>query len=101
MPKMRFFVDTHDKDNGTFPAGLTQDQFVQFLAQYQNACQEEGVTIVQVNVGLGDGRAFCMTLAPDADAVRRAHDRVGLPYGTITEVETATPGTLFFQPQAA
>ena len=101
METMRFYVDTHDVQNGTFPEGLDETQFEQFFAQYQGVCQEEGVVLLQVNVGLEDGRAFCMTMAPDADAVRRAHERVGLGYGSITEVKTATPGTIFFKPQAA
>jgi hypothetical protein len=41
--------------------------------------------------------AFCFNMAPDADAIRRAHERAELPYETITEVATATPGDLFFQ----
>jgi len=38
-------------------------------------------------------------MAPDAEAIRRAYERAGLPYETITEVATATPGDLFFQAQ--
>lgn len=101
MHQMRLFVDTHDQDDGTFPAGLTREQFIGFLARYEESCRQEGVTIVQINIGLDEGRAFCVTLAPDADSVRRAHERVGLPFRTITEVETVTPGTLFFHPRAA
>lgn len=101
MEKMRLFVDTHDQSKGTFPNGLTTEQFEGFFAQYEAACQAEGVVILQVNVGLGDGRAFCMTMAPDAEAVRRAHDRVGLPFDTITEVQSASPGTVFFKRAAA
>jgi len=101
MEKMRFFVDTHDTQNGTFPEGLNEEQFGEFFNQYQDVCQEEGVVLLQVKVGLEDGRAFCMTMAPDADSVRRAHERVGLAYGSITEVKTASPGAVFFKPQAA
>lgn len=101
MEKMRFFVDTHDKAKNTFPDGLAQEQFETFFAQYEIACQAEGVVILQVNVGLEDGRAFCMTMAPDVDAVRRAHDRVGLPFDSITEVKSASPGTVFFKRGAA
>lgn len=101
MERMRFFVDTHDKKDGTFPEALSDEQFSQFFALYQEACQAEGVIALQVNVGLEEGRAFCMTMAPNVEAVYRAHERVGLPYATITEVKTATPGDLFFKPQAA
>ena len=101
MEKMRMFVDTHDQTKGTFPEGLSEPEFEQFFATFNEACRQEGVIIVSANVGLAAGRAFCMTLAPSEEAVRRAHERVGLPYDSITEVETATPGSLFFRPQAA
>lgn len=101
MEKMRLFVDTHDKARNTFPDGLSPEQFEAFFTQYEAACQAEGVVILQVNVGLEDGRAFCMTMAPDAEAVRRAHDRVGLPFDSITEVRSASPGTIFFKRDAA
>jgi hypothetical protein len=35
-------------------------------------------------------------MAPSAEAVKRVHERVGLPYQEITEVVTSTPGDLFF-----
>jgi hypothetical protein len=42
-------------------------------------------------------------MAPSAEAVRRAHERVGLPFDDITEVVTSTPGDIFFvrAPQSA
>ncbi|GAB4352645.1 MAG: hypothetical protein Kow0026_10320 [Oricola sp.] len=101
MEKMRMFVDTHDQARGTYPGGLSEAEFGQFFATFDEACREEGVIIVSANVGLAAGRAFCITLAPGEEAVRRAHERVGLPYDSITEVETATPGSFFFRPHAA
>ena len=101
MQEMRLFVDTHDVAKHSFPAGLTAEQFEGFFAQYQTACQAEGVVLLNVNVGLEDGRAFCLTLAADAEAVRRAHERVGLPFDSITEVRSASPGALFFRRDAA
>ncbi len=97
MKPMKFFVDTHAVSNGTFPAGLTPEQFESFFAQYEQACYQEEVVILRVHVGYEDGLAFCFTMASDADAVRRAHDRVGLPFDDITEVTTATPGDTFFR----
>ncbi len=97
MQAMRFFIDTHDRDQKTFPAQLSPEQFQGFFAQYEQACAAEGVVPLRIHVGLEAGRAFCFNMAPDADAVRRAHERVGLPYDSITEVTTATPGDLFFQ----
>jgi len=100
---MKMFVDTHDKANGTFPEGISRLDFAAFYAKYLEACREEGVTSIRIQLGLGEGRAFCVNLAPDADAVRRAHERVGLPFATITEVTEASPFDLFgqSQPQAA
>jgi hypothetical protein len=94
---MRFFVDTHDRSLKTFPAQLTPAEFEVFFAQYEQACYAEGVVPVRVHVAYEAGRAFCLTMAPDAEAVRRAHERVGLPFDSIVEVTTATPGDTFFR----
>ncbi len=101
MQAMKFFIDTHDVSNKTFPAGLTPEQFEGFFSQYEQACYDENVVLLRVHVGYEDGRAFCFTMAPDAEAVRRAHAKVGLPYDSITEVATATPGDTFFRRTAA
>jgi hypothetical protein len=45
-------------------------------------------------------RAFCLNLAPDAESVRRAHERVGLPDDDISEITKATPGDTFFRRRA-
>lgn len=91
MQNLRLFIDTHDKNNKTFPDQLSREQFTAFFSTYEAACREEGVVVLRTHVGFGDGRAFCLTMAPDAEAVRRAHERVGLPFDSITEVETADP----------
>jgi hypothetical protein len=96
MKKMKLFIDTHDSQKETFPAGITQEQFAGFYENYIAICQEEGVINLRIHVGLEEGRAYCFNMAPDAEAVKRAHDRAGLPYDSITEVETATPGDMFF-----
>lgn len=98
MQTMKFFLDTHDVASNTLPGGLTPEQFEPFYAQYLLACQAEEVVPLRLHIGYGEGRAFCFTMAPDAGAVRRAHERVGLPFDTITEVTTATPGDTFFRP---
>ena len=97
MPKMRFFIDTHDTATGTFPAGLAPDDFAGFYAKYEAACYDEGVVPLRTHVGFADGRAFCFNMAPDAEAVRRVHDKLGLPFDAITQVTTATPGDMFFK----
>lgn len=101
MKPLKFFIDTHDRDRATFPPGLTPEQFEGFYAQYEQACYAEDVVPLRVHVGYDDGRAFCFNMAPDADAVRRAHARVGLPFDSITEVATASPADSFFRRSAA
>jgi hypothetical protein len=96
MAPLKFFIDTHDTANGTFPAGIRPEDFAGFHAQYDEACRAEGVVSLRIHVGFDEGRAFCFTMAPDAEAVRRVHQRVGLPFDQITEVVTSTPGDLFF-----
>jgi hypothetical protein len=97
MEKMKFFIDTHDRDKGTFPQGLTADQFGDFYEKYKEACDREGVIQLRAHVGLDDGRAYCFNLATSAEAVKRAHDAVGLPFDSITEVDVVTPGDMFFR----
>lgn len=99
MQKMKFFVDTHDAKSETFPKGITPEQFSNFFAQYEKACVEEQVVILNVHVAYEDNRAFCFTMAPDADSVKRAHESVGLPFDSISEVKTAIPGDAFFVPK--
>ncbi len=98
MKPLRFFLDTHDIARGTFPVGLTPEQFEGFYPGYEAACYEEGVVPVRIHVGYDDGRAFCLTMAPDAEAVRRAHQRARLAFDSICEVKLATPGDTFLRP---
>lgn len=100
MTALRLFMDTHDTRSGTFPEGLTHEQFATFYETYAEACRAEGVVIVRTHVGFGEGRAFCLNLAPDAEAVRRAHQRAGLPFDGIVEVETASPADAFLRLRA-
>lgn len=100
MQPMRYFLDTHDRARGTFPAQLSPEEFEVFFAQYETACQAEDVIPLRTHVGFAEGRAFCLNLAPDAESVRRAHERVGLPYDDISEITTATPGDTFFRRRA-
>ena len=96
MTKMRFFVDTHDRATGTFPEKMSAKEFEAFFEKYERACEEEGVVVLRAHLSLEVGRAFCFNMAPDAEAVRRAHERVSFPFDSITEVSTATPGDIFF-----
>jgi hypothetical protein len=95
---MKFFLDTHDRRTQTFPASITKEQFAEFFAKYERVAREEGVVVLRVHVGIDEGRAYCLNMASSVDHVKRAHEKAGLPFDTITEVTTATPGDLFFQP---
>lgn len=99
MQRMKFFLDTHDQRTKTFPHGITKEQFAEFFSKYEHAAREEGVVVLRVHVGFEEGRAYCFNMAPNAECVRKVHEKVGLPFDTITEVTTATPGDLFFSPQ--
>jgi len=101
MQPMRFFMDTHDRKLKTFPEKLTPAEFGGFYTLFEQACYAEGVVPLRIHVAYEDGRAFCLTMAADADAVKRAHNRVGLPFDSITEVKTATPGDTFFRGAAS
>lgn len=91
---MKLFIDTHDKTKQTFPESITPEELNEFYANYMKVFAEEGVVIVRTFLGLEDGRAFCLNLAPSEEAVRRAHERAGLPYDSITEVTGVSPNDL-------
>jgi hypothetical protein len=67
MQAMKFFMDTHDQAQQTFPAELTTEQFQDFLANYEQACLAEDVVLLRVHVAMGEGRAFGFTIATGAD----------------------------------
>lgn len=71
------------------------------IGTFGATCAEEGVVSLRIHVGFDEGRAFCLNMAPDAEAVRRVHERVGLPFETITEVTTVTPGDMFLSSKPA
>jgi hypothetical protein len=98
---MKMFIDIHDSANGTLPEGLTEAQFRGVYEQYVAACRAEGVTSLRTHAGLGEGRVFCVSLAPDAEAVRRAHERVGLTFDSITEVTDISSFNMLLGAQAA
>ena len=51
------------------------------------ACEEEGVVPMGAHVNCHHGRAYCLLAAPSEEAVRRAHEKIDLPYNKITEVK--------------
>jgi hypothetical protein len=92
---MKYFIDSHDRASKTFPAQIDKAGFAKFAVAFEEACRAEGVVVLRVHTSLEAGRAYCLTAAPSAEAVKRAHERVGLPYDAITEVSTVTPGDMF------
>ena len=96
MKKMRLFIDLHDRSNDTFPNNLSKDDFEVFFANYEKTCYEEQVIPLRTHVSFEEGKAFCLNMAKDIEAIARVHARVGLPYDSISEVTTVTPGDMFF-----
>lgn len=88
MQAMRYFIDTHDRQRGTFPAQLTPAEFAVFFQQYEVACQAEGVVPLRTHLSYADGRAFCLNMAADAEAVKRAHQQVGRTGGSAYSTHT-------------
>jgi hypothetical protein len=93
-PVMKLYIDTHDKGNGTFPVSITSKQLNTFYASYAKACAEEGVVIIRTYVSQKDGKAFCVNMAPSVTAIKKAHDKAGLPYSNISEVNGVAPTDL-------
>jgi hypothetical protein len=92
---MRYFIDTHDKEKGSFPKEeLTEQQFFDQFAALEEAAVELGVFGHAAHVNLPEGKAFCFMSGPDEEAIRRAHDAIGLPYDSITEVRRVTGADL-------
>ena len=96
MQKMKLFIDTHDRRNGTFPQSIGKEAFGGVFEQYAKACVEEGVVVVNAMVNAAEGRMLCLNMAPNPEAIRRAHEKVGLAFDSNTEVTTASPGDIYF-----
>ena len=95
MSDLKLFIDTHNRETGTFPEQISETEFASFYENYQQACAQEGVVSLRVYSDMDSGKAFCVTLAESADAVKRAHERVGLPFDSISEVKSVSPEDLF------
>jgi hypothetical protein len=88
---MKYFIDTHDKNKGSFPSEeLTEQQmFAQFDA-LEVAAQDFGVFGHAAHVNLKEGKAFCFMSGADEESIRKAHAAINLPYDSITEVRRVT-----------
>ncbi|WP_027184835.1 DUF4242 domain-containing protein [Desulfovibrio inopinatus] len=97
MLKMKLFIDTHDKENGTFPEKISQEDFSGVYEKYAAACAQEGVVIFKTLVNASDGKMYCLNMAPSAEAIRKAHEHIGLSFDSIHEVATASPEDMHFE----
>ena len=88
---MKYFIDTHDKSKGGFPAQeLTEQEFFDQFAALEEAAHELGVFGHAAHVNLKEGKAFCFMSGPDEESIRKAHAAINLPYDSITEVRRVT-----------
>lgn len=92
---MKYFMDTHDKTKGSFPAQeLTEEQFYEQFAALEEAAVALGVFGHAAHVNLKERKAFCFMSGPDEESIRRAHAAINLPYDSITEVRRVTGADL-------
>jgi len=88
---MKYFMDTHDKAKGSFPGDeLSEEQFLAQFAALEEAAVKLGVFGHAAHVNLEQGKAFCFMSGPDEESIRKAHEAIGLPYDSITEVRRVT-----------
>lgn len=82
MPK---FMSDH-----TFPAGgFTREQFDQLT---QAAQQDSTVQGYRSFTNLSEGKAMCVFEAPDKEALADWFQKMGMPYGSITQLELEGDG---------
>lgn len=92
---MKYFMDTHDKDKGSFPGeNITEEEFVGLYQRFEKALEEVGSADLGAHVNVKARKAFCFTKGPDSDAIRRAHEKLNFPFDSITEVRRVTGADL-------
>lgn len=88
---LKFFMDEHQREFDSFPkAEISDEEFAEVYKGFEKACEEEGVVPMGSHVNCQHGRAYCLIAAPSEEAVRRAHEKIGLPYNKITEIKRLT-----------
>jgi hypothetical protein len=96
---VKYFIDTHDRTKGSFPPEeLSEQQFLDQFDALEAACPDHGVAAHAAHINLKEGKAFCFMAGPDAEAIRRAHEAVGLRFDSITEVKRVTGADLRLPP---
>jgi hypothetical protein len=88
---MKYFIDTHDRAKGSFPAQeLTEEEFFANFDALDAAAVKLGAFGHAAHVNLPDGKAFCFMSGPDEESIRKAHEAINFPYDSITEVRRVT-----------
>ncbi|HXH50589.1 MAG TPA: nickel-binding protein [Terriglobia bacterium] len=92
---MKYFMDTHDKTKGTFPAqALSEQEFFDQFDALDRAAEQFHVVGHAAHVNLQEGKAFCLMSGPDEESIRKAHAAINLPYDSITEIKRVTGADL-------
>ena len=85
---MKYFIDTHDRTKGSFPAtDVNQEQMLALYNGFDAALQNEGGLPLGLHVNLAAGKVFCLTAAEAEENVFSAHQVIKLPYDSITQVQ--------------
>jgi hypothetical protein len=88
---MKYFIDTHDKSKGSWPAQeISEEEFLKVYDGFEAALEEVGGHDLGAHVNVAEGKAYCFTKGKDADAIRRAHAKLNFPFDSITEVRRVT-----------
>jgi hypothetical protein len=88
---MKFFIDTHDKQKGSFPAQeITEEEFFANFDALDVAAAKLGAFGHAAHVNLAQGKAFCLMSGPDEECIRKAHAAINFPYDSITEIRRVT-----------
>ncbi|MEP7019106.1 MAG: SCO4226 family nickel-binding protein [Pseudonocardiales bacterium] len=77
------FMDVHDGF-----VGVTQDQLNEAHAADLAIQEEEGVSFDHAWLDPESGKAFCLSTAPDKEAVMRVHERAGHPTSEVYEIKS-------------
>jgi hypothetical protein len=92
---MKYFIDTHDKTKGSFPADdMTEGEFIRLYQKFEKALEEVGGAALSADVNVKGFKAFCFTKGPDTEAIRWAHEKLNFPFDSITEVKRVTGADL-------
>jgi hypothetical protein len=75
------FMDVHDN-----MLGITAEQLKEAHQADLDIQGEESVDFKQAWADPASGKVFCLSEAPNADAVRRIHERTGHPADAVYEV---------------